>query len=267
MPLDTSTSITLFGVPVWDEGAVENFGRLHSSATRTLLCRWADRATVIDGLRGGTVIVGGVATFTPPAAYPDAPWLPVDSIDVIGVAGEDGLSVGANGMIAYTWARLKVVYKPPDYNETTETGSLALDFSTEVFSVPQGQPSFQYSFDAAPVPPEACPSIRQTTVTFVRTRRNVAAIPTATILALAGTVNAAAFEGAAIGTVRFDGASTQRRLTTAGEENWDITYKFVYRPSGWNSFFRPSSGTFAPVVSIAGGNPPYPSGDFDQLFT
>jgi hypothetical protein len=78
MPLDSTTSITLFGITVWDEGTKEQFVRdTPSSATRTLVCAWTDRVALINALRGAvTQPSPAVIQYSPPASYPDAPAIP-----------------------------------------------------------------------------------------------------------------------------------------------------------------------------------------------
>jgi hypothetical protein len=102
MALDSTTAITFLGVQAWDEGTEENFVRTgNSTAVRTMLCAWEDRITIIDLIRGGGSEIGSVYVYTPSVVYPDAPFLPFDSIHVEGLPGEDGLTVGPNGMVGY----------------------------------------------------------------------------------------------------------------------------------------------------------------------
>ena len=74
---------------------------------------------------------------------------------------------------------------------------------------------------------------------MVQTRKNLASLPTATVQSLAGSVNLLPFLSSPPGTVLFDGAGADRRLTTVGAENWDMTYKFLYDPVGWTTCCSP----------------------------
>jgi hypothetical protein len=93
------------------------------------------------------------------------------------------------------------------------------------------------------------------------------------VQSLAGNVNSVTFLGANSGTVLFDGAHADRRLTTLGAENWDMTYKFLYLPAGWNNVLQPSSivtgstavGTFQQVTRISNGATIYPTADLNPL--
>jgi len=273
MALDSTTAITFFGVQAWDEGTEENFVRIgNSTAVRTMLCAWEDRITVIEQVRGGGTEVGSVYYYTPLGAYPDAPFLAFDSIHVEGLPGEDGLTVGPNGMVGYKYARLRITYKSLDYFDGLTTGTTSLDFATQVVGLPRSAPTYQFP-DGTPLSPQDSPPLRVGIVTIVQTRKNLAELPTALVQGLAGCVNSIAFLGGNQGTVLFDGAHADRRLTTLGAENWDMTYKFLYLPTGWNNLLQPSSivststsvGTFQQVTRISNGSTLYPTADLTPL--
>jgi hypothetical protein len=273
MALDSTTAITFFGVQAWDEGTEENFVRIgNSTAVRTMLCAWEDRITVIEQVRGGGTEVGSVYYYTPLAAYPDAPFLAFDSIHVEGLPGEDGLTVGPNGMVGYKYARLRITYKSLDYFDGVTTGTTSLDFATQVVGLPRSAPTYQFP-DGTPLSPQDSPPLRVGIVTIVQTRKNLAELPTALVQGLAGCVNSIAFLGGNPATVLFDGAHADRRLTTLGAENWDMTYKFLYLPTGWNNLLQPSSivssstsvGTFQQVTRISNGSTLYPTADLTPL--
>lgn len=273
MALDSTTAITFLGVQAWDEGTEENFVRTgNSTAVRTMLCAWEDRITIIDQIRGGGEEVGSFYYYTASQAYPDAPFLAFDSIHVEGLPGEDGLTVGPNGLVGYKYARLRITYKSLDYFEGVTTGTLSLDFATQVVGLPRSVPTYQFP-DGTPLSPQDTPPIRVGIVTMVQTRKNLAELPTSLVQGLAGCVNSTAFLGGDQGTVLFDGAHADRRLTTTGVENWDMTYKFLYLPVGWNKLLQPSSnsssstvvGTFQQVTNIATGNTLYVEADLSPL--
>jgi hypothetical protein len=273
MPLDSTTAITFLGVQVWDEGTEEHFVRIgNSTAIRTMLCAWEDRVAIIDQIRGGGAETGAFYFYTPSQVYPDAPWLPFDSIHVEGLPGEDGLVVGPNGLAGYKYARLRIVYKSLDYFEGVTTGTMSLDFATQVVGLPASTPTYQFP-DGTPLSPQDTPPIRVGIVTIVQTRKNLALLPTSLVQSLAGCVNSVTFLGGSPGTVLFDGAHADRRLTTIGAENWDMTYKFLYLPAGWNNVLQPSSkvsgsvaiGTFQQVARIGTGATLYPTADLTPL--
>src|SRR5208282_3420208 len=241
MPLDSTTAITFLGVNVWDEGTEEHFVRIgNSTATRTMLCAWEDRITIINQIRGGAAVIGGYYYYTLSQVYPDAPSLPFDSIHVEGIAGDGGLSVGPNGMVAYKYARIQVVYKTLDYIEGVTTGTLSLDYATQFVNLPQSASTYQFP-DGTKLAAQDTPPIRRGIVSMVQTRKNLASLPSSLVQTVCGCVNSVAFLGGAPGTVLFDGAHADRRLTMTGDENWDMTYKFLYDPIGWNYLLQPST--------------------------
>ena len=135
MSLDSTTAITISGVRCWDRGTEEHFERLgYSHAIRSVLCAWGDRLTLVNALRGGAGVASGVYYYNLAAGYPDATFLAFDSVTISGVAGETGLGVGPNGQVAYKYARLAIKYQTLDYLEGTATGTLSLDYSTEVIA-------------------------------------------------------------------------------------------------------------------------------------
>jgi hypothetical protein len=187
--------------------------------------------------------------------------------------GEDGLSVGPNGMVAYKYARLRINYKTLDYVEGVTTGTLSLDYATQITHLPQSASTFKFS-DGTPLSPQDSPPIRRGIVTMVQTRKNLASLPTGTVQGLAGCVNSLPFLSSAPGTVLFDGARADRRLTTVGAENWDMTYKFLYDPVGWNNVLQPSSnstpanvGTYQQIGRVSDGSTLYPLADLNALLS
>jgi hypothetical protein len=271
MALDSTTAITFLGVQVWDEGTEENFVRTgNSTAVRTMLCAWEDRVPIINQIRGGGIQVGAFYYYTTSQVYPDAPFLPFDSIHVEGLPGENGLTVGPNGLVGYKYARLRITYKSLDYIEGVTTGTMSLDYATHTVSLPRSAPTYQFP-DGTPLAPQDSPPLRVGIVTIVQTRKNLASLPSGIVQSLAGCVNSSAILGGAPGTVLFDGAHADRRLTTVGAENWDMTYKFLYLASGWNNILQPTAkmsgtaGTFQQVARISDGSPLYKLSDLSPL--
>jgi hypothetical protein len=271
MALDSTTAITFLGVQAWDEGTEENFVRTgNSTAVRTMLCAWEDRITIINQIRGGGAEIGNYYFYTPSQVYPDAPFLPFDSFHVQGLPGEDGLTVGPNGLVGYKYARLRITYKSLDYFDGVTTGTMSLDYATHLISLPQSAPTYQFP-DGTSLPPQDSPPIRVGIVTIVQTRKNLAVLPSATVQSLAGCVNSSTFLGGDSGTVLFDGAHADRRLTTTGTENWDMTYKFLYLAAGWNNLLQAAAkssgtvGTFQQVTRISDGSTLYRLADLSPL--
>ena len=53
-------------------------------------------------------------------------------------------------------------------------------------------------------------------------------------------------------TLLFAGLSANRTTSTAGTSGWSITYRFMYRPSGWNKFakVKAMTGNSVPFASV-----------------
>ena len=88
MGFDASTQITINGVPCWDEGTEEHFGRSATSAVymlRSLRCPWSNRANLVKALQTGSQQIGSVTLITSGQLYP-GPYanMYVDAIDITG---------------------------------------------------------------------------------------------------------------------------------------------------------------------------------------
>jgi hypothetical protein len=269
MGLESSTAIQM-GPPgsivnVWDEGIVEDFDRLSSTAARILICKWADRYTLINWLQSGAILVGGVTIVTNGQPYPDAPWMYVSHVHTEGVDGDTGPFIGPNGMRAYKYCRLTVTYAPLEFNPI-ETGSLTVDFAAEVATVPRDTPAFKWSGSGSDLKRDEVPQLRIGTIAFTRTRKNLVSIPTSLIMAATDApVNSASFLGAAAGRVKFLGAAAGRRVIVGGGENWDLTYKFMYRTVPWNYAYNAATGQFEAFVNKVTNQPYYDSSNLNLL--
>jgi hypothetical protein len=294
MPLDSTTAITIAGVQCWDAGTNETFSRARRSrATRSLVCLWGDRVPLINAVLSpaatlGAAAVLGVGIFNEPFAYPQAPWLLLEQVSCRGIAGEQGLSdvslTALDGtsvsLVAYKYAAVTFEYASQDY-PAQDTGSLSLDFGVESLSAPRSAVSFSYESgsptgdDPNDVPPEDSPPLRDTVVTLTRTRKNLTSLPTDLILASAQSpVNSLPFtmvntpplppSQAPAGTVKFEGVSTHYRTVGGGSPMWDASYRFIYRASGWNSFYRPGYG-YVPIYRKGTTEPYYALSDLNQL--
>lgn len=266
MPIDTAYSVLWHGVNVYDEGVREHFGRTESYAVRTVVCNWADRFTIINALWGNT---GSAGIFTAPEAYPDAPdTLYVDSVDVEGVDGPDGRSIGPNALVAYDKARLRVRYGTYDLNPTQQTGELQVDYASEIIKCAASTPTFKYTSDGVQLPPEDSPPIVLGTANLRIVRYGLAVIPTAAIFAAGqAPLNVSSIFGASAKTVRFDGAKAFRRLIPGGGLNWDLSLSFSWRSKPWDQVLRPSTGAWDTIATITGSNPPLGTSDLNALLS
>lgn len=266
MPLTSAEAITISGIQCWDEDASEEF-RVGggSRAPRTIVCAWDNRIALALALAGGTTRVGIIETNTPAASYPDATWMQVQNIRTEGVGKR---KVGVNGMVGYDYARLFITYGDTerDLGQTQDLGALSLDISSEIISPPRDEATFKWVSDDEDVTPEATPGLPISTTRFERVRRNVGGINVPLILSLVDHVNDATFEGAAPGTIVFNGARPFRKITNLGAQNWDIAYQFTHRRIPWNYFLRPSTGQWEEIVYKNSGDPFFPDGNLSALY-
>ena len=67
------------------------------------------------------------------------------------------------------------------------------------------------------------------------------------------------------GTVKFEGVSRRTIAPVAGgSPMWDASFRFVYRASGWNTFYRPGYG-FVPIYRKGTDEPYYAASDLNAL--
>lgn len=270
MPLTPAMQITYFGVQCYDEGTKETwktFGR--SQATRTIVCAWQDRIPLINNIFS----IGGLNNvnqpyYGPAAAYPDAPTLLfLETLDVEGIAGPNGLTTDPNGLVAYDLARCRLTFASYPYDQSN-LNVTSLDYGVEEICLTQSGSSFYWNGTATtPVPPTQTPSIRVPSVTLTITQYNQTVLPTPTVVALIGTVNNATVIGCSAGTLMFAGAKSARRLAVNGTVNYDMTFQFTYLPVGWNKKFcnDPAVGIgWTPILDGA-GNPPFTTASFSPL--
>ncbi len=269
-PLDTSYTVTIGGVPCYDEDLQEHYERARSYALRTVRCLWADRITLINNLMPYVASVLGANVYVSGDQYPDAPWMYLKSTEV---KGEGTRFVGSNGMVAYDWAVLRLRYEPPEwtFGNPFEIGSIELDFESDCTALSQDQASLVWASDGSDVPPSIVPYYREQVCNFTQSRTNVAALPVSTILSLVGCMNSSSIFGANPGQVYFLGARARRVIAIGGRENYSVDYSFKYRKRTWDTFFNPDAsggqGDFDTVAFNDSAQTPYvPSGDLNQLF-
>jgi len=125
-----TNSILIHGFKVCDEGTKENYNLDDPTATRTILCKWEDRASLAGKMFGGFNPATGL--YEVPDHYPDGPLLFVREIATDGVDGKGGRFIGSNGMVAYKYARLTITYGKLIYDPTKITqGELQIDYGSE----------------------------------------------------------------------------------------------------------------------------------------
>jgi len=269
-----ATARNVGGITVWDEGFEESYIRLgNSTATRTLSCFCSQRELLVEYLMAGYVIQGNtvVQNLT---AYPDAPWMYVDHIDVVPWADENGNLVDNYGMFSQEYAQLKVHYRAYPW-ASGQQGYITFRYGEGVLAPPNdgsGNSGFKWP-DGSSVPTECAPPIHYMLAGISCHLLNQPPVAGNTIQQLFNNVNSDTFFGYGAGQVRFLGCSTE--TTASGynpqgsgfteEQNWE----FYARSFSWNDAINPKALSGAANVFAAAQalNPPvYPTTAFSSLF-
>lgn len=108
---------------------------------------------------------------------------------------------------------------------------------------------------------------------YVLTFYSLSAIPAAAT-SLVGYVNNAPVTCRSLGrtfateTLLFAGATPQRTVSISGTAGWTLPYRFNWKPSGWNRFWRKATQSWESIY-VAGGAiyNNYPAADFSALWT
>jgi hypothetical protein len=265
MGIDTSKAITIGSVYCYDEGATEQLGP-DASVEWTVVCDYTNRAAVALTILGSVTYSGLITTVVQPYAWPALPFMFARSVQM---KGEGVMSVnGTTGLGDFQYARLTFTFRPKEAGSTdaVEVGEENLDFGSEVLSFNGADPFFKWKSDNVDVPAEASPGKIIPIITFTKLKKGLAFLPLDTLFAIAAApLNNATYLGAPAGTLRFEGAQTSREFTTTGAKRWTMSVKLSYRPINWNYMLRPSTGTFAEIVTKVGGNPFYTSSNFSPL--
>lgn len=256
-----TNSVNFAGVQVMDEGIQEQFGRDGSRIPWTLLCLWSERVTLLQSLLGGAVVNNGQITVFAPFRHPDYPWMAVTNVNVVGVPGQNGYTIGPSGMIAYDYARLEIEFTTLD---PQDLGEERVDYSARIITVPNGTFGFGSGTSRAVLMSAESPPLVLPRVTLQRTFNSQPSIPSSLIFSMLGRVNNATFLGAGTAQVLFMGACSQRTFSSRGQKLWSITYSFCCDPSGWNNYLNPKTGQFE-ALTKADGSPPYTLGNFTQF--
>jgi hypothetical protein len=269
---------------------VETFSPEGMKAQRRLLVAWENRLGMLAELLGDGQEFGGRSQ----AGYPDCPnvvvaqvrfepWPPSpdDQGAFDDVAAQLNSYSGRFVQIVVDYELLDAAGSRADL-PSVRSGTLLtyrMEFSGEYVALP-GQ-ALRWSSDSSlPVPPDAVPTVRVPVTKHVVTWHRVVNAPWAAIRRLTGTVNAAAFLGAAAETVLFDGATAERRFLgldslKRAAFGWRIAYTFREKTIridgntfGWNHAYRPLPHA-APgwdKLRDEAGNNLYRTGDFSTLF-
>jgi hypothetical protein len=269
---------------------LETFAPEGMKAQRRLVAAWEDRHALVAELLGQGYALGGPA----PAAYPGRPRVSAARVRVEpwppSPDNQGAFTDVAAQLNSYSgqFALLTIDYEL--FEEDAARGDLPsiepdtfltyrMDFGAEYEQWP-AQALRWVSDPSLPVPPDAVPVLRVPLAEHHVTWHRVLNPPWAAIRQCVGTVNGAAFLGAAAETVLLDGATAEKQFLGVNELHvpqygWRINYVFREKAiwvgesvCGWNHRFRhvPHASPGWDRLTDAAGGAVYRATDFAPLF-
>lgn len=262
----TSPSGVVYSIMV-DNGLEEGVEPDGPTATVKFKCAWGDRYVFIRDLVGRSVASGNSSVRVIPMQYPPSTNLYCrPNVRVTGL----GQFKTASGWAAYESAIVTATFARPlwAFDNSDPSGSpwtsTSIDPSGQFLTLPESTYRFD---DGTPTNTPIGLVLPQATITF--TRHWMAFAPLSEAMALAGQVNNAAFAiGNYVfptGTLLFMPGKMNKSSDAQGNVTWEVEYKFVFDPKGWNNFMHPDRTSGFSSVTDGNGNPPYTQGDFTTL--
>ncbi len=211
----------------------EELGSNGFTAVRDLICAWSLRHTLAANLLRGQG-----------ALYEPQPLIPVRAIRV-GIQPVPAEQRGVGSVALYEKSRLTVEYGRPEKNTSlliSESLEPAVEYLTLDFE------DFRWAADATKTLQEnEAPGKAHYSAYYVITRYEVAVIPLA-VLNLMDTVNQYPVVAPTLGltfgaeTLLYSPPVMSRNITVDEIEAWNLTFRFAYKKTGWNVFFRQETG-------------------------
>ena len=227
------------------------------TAERRVRVAWADRFNLAEKYRGYSKAVGtaGDRIFVQPHRDPDFARAVVLTVGMEPFTNVVLARQGDTRFAAYTEAELVLNYGIPPFGtganeaEVMDLASESLDFAAEFITVPEKN-LFWASDGTDRLLEGQAPGKVLKTMEWVYTQYYVPTIP-ALAVALIGKVNSTAMTSSRLGmtfdveTLLFNPPAVSRNITSEGVGAWQLTYRFSYKPWGWNKFFKGGHGTVA----------------------
>lgn len=250
------------------------------SAERLLNCEWVDRYALFAALMNH-----------PGQLYPynEALGIRARRCTIAGFGG-GRKRPGFPTMNTYQRALLSVIYENPKLGEKTPypisrsrakfldpTKSISERFEGNVQTQRLDHTDFKWS-NGDPLKPDEAPFKLVQGATYVMTRHQLSVVP-AQALSYQGTVNDDAISPIlwsgitfAAGTLLFSKPTIDVEVGDDGTPRYAVTYRFDYRASGWNQFWRAATEDYETIEAIGVTYDPgefymnYPEADFSVLF-
>ena len=246
---------------------------------------WENRVAFAIALLGGSENISGTSTPANGMPYPDNTIWRCVQVDcdgegmlAQGITNQTRVANPTDTLGVYQRAKITASFAVPEYNNSTNNvGEQELDFSVKTFPTPNDSPTLIYADTGYPVTPNSYRSVEVGIVNFTQTVYNLAVLPVAQVCSLINNVNSTLFYGNTGGTshgvptgqVKFNGGRSKRKITPAGNLNWDVTYSFSYCTQPWNFLPEASANPANPVwqpTRFNDGTVVYPASDLNQLF-
>ncbi len=230
------------------------------TANKSLICNWADRFTVAQGILGlnTTVTIGGFITIHVPMRYPEIPYMYAYQIAIRGI----GPPYQGATQMAFPYAMIMVNYKctpwsfsgiDDQFNQIDPTQTMIyaeqnIRSSSEYLEIPNRATKFEATGNLNP----NSLLYKIALVDFVITFHQQPYLLTSQILNLSGSINDQQFLGVTKGSLRFDGVDTHRTHSTTGQSTTDITLMFQARSIRWDYGWNSKSQSFERLVKPDG---------------
>ena len=238
-----------------------------SFSTKVWLCKWSDRGALQNALLGGSTNVMGGVVFTNGWPHPEIVNFYVQTVDVEPVGL---LSTNTFAQPTYEYARLVIQFGPPswDLTQLSAIGELHCHMASQSIPLDQNQTTFEYTADSVAIGPAQRSFVEFSIMEISLTLYERVGFNGPLINSLMDCTNNAAFYGAAVESVRFRGAETDRRAVTTSYIQYDTTIYLAWHPisGGWNKLPRAgSSPLWQPYRVKATGLKEFPPADITQL--
>jgi hypothetical protein len=223
-----------------DESPQEDITPESFKATIQVKCTWADRYDVMNHFAWGEGQV-----------YPRWPLLRARTRGMacvpFGAAMSTFTAPDGQKFLEYDHASITVNFvrdvKTPQGPSNEDLISESVEPATEFMTT---NPEFYHLGSTKGPAPKEGPGVLVRTLVFVLTRYNVRVVPPA-VLSLVGCVNASPVVCRYLGltfpaeTLLYGPPQMQQKISTDGASGWTLTFRFTYRPLGWNKIWHSGS--------------------------
>ena len=231
-------------------------------ASVTLRLPWADRhLAAADVLSNRREWPHGGPTFGVKPRANSVSWVP------------DETRYAAAGQIIFYEDALFTI----NYSSAEETDLVAESLEPSAEFITLDHREFRWSSDdGEPLLEAEAPGRLQRGLTIVRTLYHLTSIPTVVATGI-GKVNHATYTSGILGlifqpeTLLYTPPTISRTITTGGTKGWNLTVRFMYKPEGWNKFWRAKTNAFAEIYNKKTTAGPggryrnYPLGNFSSI--